>query len=70
MQHNGRVRVLSPTATDEEAAAIVAAVERFIRATAPQSAPAAAVEPWRRTALLEGIERDAEADLREPWINT
>jgi hypothetical protein len=71
MQDNGRLRVLSPAATDEEAAAIVAAVERFIRATAPQPAPAAsAVDPWRHAALLEGVERDAEADLHEPWINT
>ena len=71
MQQNGRLRVLSPAATDEEAAAIVAAVQRFIRATAPPpAAPPADVEPWCRAALLEGITGDAETDLREPWINT
>jgi len=70
MQQNGRPRVLSPTASAEETAAIVAAVQRFIRATAPQPAATAAIDPWRRAALLEGIARDAEADLHEPWINT
>ena len=71
MQRNGRVRGISPTATDEEEAAIVGAVERFIRATAPQPVPAAgALDPWRQAALLEGIARDSERDLREPWINT
>jgi len=69
MQPNGRVRGISPAATAEEAAAIVAAVERFIRATAPQPAPAGAdLDPWRQAALLEGVARDAEPDLREPWI--
>jgi hypothetical protein len=71
VQRNGRVRGISPTATDEEAAAIVAAVQRFIRATAPQPAPGGDVhDPWRRAALLEGVARVAEMDLREPWINT
>ena len=70
MQPNGRVRGISPAATAEEAAAIVAAVHRFARATAPQPAPTPApANPWHRAALLEGVTRDAPTDLREPWIN-
>ncbi len=55
--------------TPEEAAAIVAALERFMRATAP--APAsdipAGLDGWHAAALLEGVERDP---LATPWINT
>ena len=38
-----------------EAAAIAAAVERFVAETAPQAEPAEAVAPWTRAALLEGV---------------
>jgi hypothetical protein len=55
----------APTASPEEAAAIVAALERFMRDTAPTPAPQASPpDPWRRAALLEGIERKPEtADM-------
>ena len=59
------------SATPEEAAAITAAIERFMRATAP--APAAPPEPldgWRRAAILEGISREWQEDVTDPWINT
>jgi hypothetical protein len=47
---------LRTAASPEEAAAIVAALERFVRDTAPPPAPAAPPpDPWRRTALLEGV---------------
>ncbi len=44
------------SASADEAAAIAAAVERFLAETAP-AAPAAedAVSPWQRAALLEGV---------------
>jgi len=51
------------SATPEEAAAIVAALERFMRATAPparQSAPAQ-LDAWRVAAIEEGVERDPRA---------
>jgi hypothetical protein len=56
----------------EEAAAIVAAVERFLR---DHAAPAGAGEPpapdpWRRAALLEGVRAGAGAVQDHPWINT
>jgi hypothetical protein len=66
-----KLTLLAPTASAEEAAAIVAAIERFMRATAP--APSAGHEPsdpWRRAAILEGTERERDEDAPDPWINT
>jgi hypothetical protein len=67
-----RLALLDPSATPEEAAAIVAALERFMRATAPARGPEGPAEPpgWRLTGLLEGVEQGLEGDLRHPWINT
>jgi hypothetical protein len=52
--------------TPEEAAALIAAVEQFLRDTAP---PPAAEEsgpsPWLRAARLEAVDRDPS---REPWL--
>ena len=58
-----RIEVRQP-ASPEEAAAIAAAIEQFMRDTAP---PAAAAEPgmspWLRAGLLEGTKRSpADAD--------
>jgi hypothetical protein len=48
----------APAASPEEAAAIVAALERFMRDTAPPLAPQPPQpDPWRRAALLEGVSR-------------
>jgi hypothetical protein len=62
---------IAPAASPEEAAAIVGALERFLRDTAapPSGAGRAAVDPWLRAALLEGVRRKPTATLREPWIN-
>jgi hypothetical protein len=58
-------------ASPEEAAAVVAALERFMRATAPAASPPQQhSDPWRRAAILEGVERDSEVDVSDPWINT
>ena len=66
-----RLTLLDPTAGPEEAAAIVAALERFIRDTAPPpAAGSAAPQGWRLAGLLEGVEREPRADIRHPWINT
>jgi hypothetical protein len=63
--------VLAYTAAAEEAAAIVAAIEQFVRASAvPGPERSSPQDRWRRTAILEGIAREPEGDLREPWINT
>ncbi|HWC27529.1 MAG TPA: hypothetical protein VG474_13155 [Solirubrobacteraceae bacterium] len=50
-----QLRIVVPAASDEEAAAIVAALECFMRDTAPTPAPqpATARSAWARAALLE-----------------
>ena len=64
-----QLELIAPSASPEEAAAIVAALERFMRATAP--APVAAgPDRWRRAAILEGVERERQGDDPDPWINT
>jgi hypothetical protein len=67
-------RLLSPSASPEEAAAIVAALERFMRATAtPARSRAEGPDGWQRAARLEGVERwppEAREGWTDPWINT
>jgi hypothetical protein len=47
------------SASPEEAAAVVAAVERFMRATAPaMSAVAPEPDRWTQVAILEGVDRE------------
>jgi hypothetical protein len=49
-----RLRIVAPAASAEEAAAIVAALERHMRDTAPTPAPEAPrASPWARAARLE-----------------
>jgi hypothetical protein len=43
------------SASPAEAAAIAAAVERFLAETAPAAPAGEAVDPWTRAALLEGV---------------
>jgi hypothetical protein len=66
-----RPRPLAPSASPDEAAAIAAALETFMRATAPAAQePAEQLDPWHRAAILEGVSREPEADIQHPWINT
>jgi hypothetical protein len=57
-----RLTLLGTGATPEEAAAVVAAIEQFMRDTAPTAAP---VEPapdaWLRAARLEAVGHDPDA---------
>jgi hypothetical protein len=54
------------SASPEEAAAIAAAIEQFLRDTAPPPQPAGdEMNPWLRAAILEGIGLPADA---APWI--
>jgi hypothetical protein len=65
------LQLIAPSPSAEEAAAIVAAIERFMRATAaPARGRVQAPDGWRRAAILEGVERGREDDLPDPWINT
>jgi hypothetical protein len=53
-----KLELIAPAATPEEAAAVVAAVERFLRDTAPPPVAAPAREPgWVRAARREAVER-------------
>jgi hypothetical protein len=66
-----RLQLVAPSASAEEAAAVVAALERFMRATAPVLvASAAGPDPWTRAALAEGVSRSEPIADRDPWINT
>jgi hypothetical protein len=61
-----RRAVVAPAASPEEAAAVVAALERFMRETAPTPAPAPPpASGWLAAARAEAVERGA---LREPWL--
>jgi hypothetical protein len=62
--------LIAPSASPEEAAAIAAALERFMRATAPAAVRAEAPDRWRRAAMLEGLRREDAWDASDPWINT
>ena len=54
-----RIEIVQTSASPEEAAAVAAAIEQFIRATAPPPAPVEEpMNPWVRTALLEGVDRE------------
>jgi hypothetical protein len=63
---------MARTPSEDEAAAIAAAIERFRRETAPApSAEEDAIGPWQRAALLEGISAKGtveESQGGERWL--
>jgi len=65
---------ISGSATPEEAAAIAAAVERFLHDhTPPAVVPAHGLDSWTRAAMLEGVAREVPLDTllsAHSWINT
>ena len=66
-----RLRAIPSNASPEEAAAIVAALERFMRDTARvPSAAAQAPDAWHATAILEGVSRDPWAAAGDSWLGT
>jgi hypothetical protein len=74
MQGTKKEERLSGDASPAETAAIVAAIERFMRATAPGPTLAPhSPDPWLRAAILEGVARadgsGASSNVPEPWIN-
>jgi hypothetical protein len=61
-----RLELRGAAASPEEAAAVVAAIEQFLRDTAPPPAPPPArPNPWVRAARLEAVGR--EPDEPSPW---
>jgi hypothetical protein len=66
-----KLELVAPSASPAEAAAIVAALERFMRDTAARPArPIEHLDPWLRAAMLEGVTRAGQLDELDPWINT
>lgn len=64
--------VVSAAATDAEAAAVIAAVEQFLRETTPAAAVAEPrQDPWLRAALLEQTGREPDGPTEwgdaHPW---
>jgi hypothetical protein len=58
----GDRRSANTAASPEEAAAVIAALERFMRDTAPARAPQRRPrDPWILAAMLEGVGREDEA---------
>jgi hypothetical protein len=61
-----KLSIVAPNVSADEAAAVVAAVERFMRETAPVPAPPAPRRnPWQVAALSEGVARHPVDPL--PW---
>jgi hypothetical protein len=58
-----RIEMATSSATPEEAAAIAAALQRFLTDTAPVPSTADSGSRWGRAALLEGVERAPHTDL-------
>jgi hypothetical protein len=61
-----QLEIVAPSASPEEAVAVVAALEQFLRDFAPVIVPEPPrSNPWQRAALLEGTGR--EPDGPSPW---
>lgn len=61
-----QLRIIAPSASAPQAAAIVAALERFMRDTAPTPATRTPEPPaWARAGLLEGTGHAADETV--PW---
>jgi hypothetical protein len=66
---------IAPSASSEEASAIMAALERFDRDTTIRPAEVEGpADGWTRAAILEGLRQPEEASWLagspDPWINT
>jgi hypothetical protein len=72
----GQPLILSPgaaaSASPDEAAAIVAALECFMRDTAPTPSAGTPAPPdaWHAAAVLEGVSRDPSAAATDAWLAT
>jgi hypothetical protein len=61
-----RIEMRQTAASPEEAAAVVAAIEQFLRDTAPAPAPPErAMNPWLRAGLYENV--GMQPNERSPW---
>ena len=61
------IRMIAPAASPEQAAAIAAALERFLHDTAPAAAPPRrGAGAWERAALVEGAGGEAPNSWGDP----
>jgi hypothetical protein len=64
---------MARSSSEDEAAAIVAAIERFrAEATAAPSVEAEAIGPWQRAALVEGVSAKGafeDSEGGEGWLS-
>ncbi len=68
MNRRPRLELHGSTASPEEAAAVIAAIEQFMRDTAPAPAPSEpAMSPWLRAGLLEATKRVGTGYRDSPW---
>ena len=67
MNRRPRLEIIAPAASEEEAAALVVALEQFMRDTAPTPAPppAGGCSAWTRASLLEATGH--APDARVAW---
>jgi hypothetical protein len=66
MNRRPKLSIVAPSASPEEAAALVAALERFMRETVPPHVPPDPPRnPWQRAGLYEGVARQPQEPL--PW---
>jgi hypothetical protein len=66
MNRRPKLEIVAPNASPEEAAAVVAALEQFMRDTAPPPAAAEGrTNPWQRVAILEGA--GVRTPAPDPW---
>ena len=67
MNRRPKLTIVAPTASAEEAAAVVAALERFMRETAPRPVPPAPQKSrWQQAALYDGVDRAPTEP--PPWL--
>lgn len=66
-----RIELTQTSASPEQAAAIAAGIEQFLRDTAPAPNAGLAVSPWLRSSLFEQAELDPRGPAPwgdpEPW---
>jgi hypothetical protein len=60
MNRRPRLELHGSSATPEEAAAVMAAIEQFLRDTAPPPAPEQPISPWVRAARREAVDREPQ----------
>jgi len=66
MNRRPQLELIAPDASPAEAAAVVAALEQFMRNTVPPPAPPERRRnPWQEAALREGVQRLPEPP--PPW---